>query len=173
MYSLIWDKNYIIIYANDLDIYKIDINSEEFISFHNPLCLQIYNSKRFIFSPDLSIPPEIIIDYINIYKFDINPKTFNDNKNDENTTIIEEENIIINNTNNNNKENNTKNYMNRTNYIEEENNNKSNMNNTNYIEEESSIINNIYNTNYNGEAKSIINYINNKYLLLNILLIFF
>ena len=68
------DKNFISIYLDYLEIYKIAISYEEFISFHNPLYLQIYNSKRFIFNPDLLISHEMIIDYIKIYKFDITQK---------------------------------------------------------------------------------------------------
>ena len=41
-YSIIWDKNYIIIYANDLDIYKIDTTHNDLIAFHN-----LYNSQCF------------------------------------------------------------------------------------------------------------------------------
>jgi hypothetical protein len=52
-YTILFDGNSISIYIEDLDIYKIDINSKEFIYFHNPLYLQIYNSKRLIFSSDL------------------------------------------------------------------------------------------------------------------------
>ena len=42
IYTILWDKNYITIYADDLEIYKIDITPEDLIAFHNPFSLTVF-----------------------------------------------------------------------------------------------------------------------------------
>lgn len=78
-YSIIWDKKDITIYANDLEIYKIDISSTDLIAFHNTFYLNInllvggntVNNKV----DDSAFPIDMVIDYIKIYQY--NSKNFN------------------------------------------------------------------------------------------------
>ena len=75
-YSLIWDKNYIIIYANDLDIYKIDTTPNDLIAFHNPFYIILnvlvggYTIHKII--DNSAFPLYMIVNYIKVYQYDLN-----------------------------------------------------------------------------------------------------
>ena len=82
-YTIYWDKHYIIVYIDDLEIYKIDINSEEFEAFHNPFFLNLNvlvggNTVEYPIDID-AFPLEMIIDYIKVYNFNISKLKYNKN----------------------------------------------------------------------------------------------
>jgi beta-glucanase (GH16 family) len=82
-YTIYWDKHYIIVYIDDLEIYKIDINSEGFEAFHNPFFLNLNvlvggNTVEYPIDID-AFPLEMIIDYIKVYNFNISKFKYNKN----------------------------------------------------------------------------------------------
>ena len=96
-YSIIWDKKYITIFANDLEIYKIDISPEDLIAFHNPFYLNLnvavggYNVYKSI--DNSAFPIDMEIDYIKIYQYELN-NTINKNISNINLEGIISTNII-------------------------------------------------------------------------------
>ena len=173
IYTILWDKNYITIYADDLEIYKIDITPEDLIAFHNPFYLNLnvlvggntvnkaVNSYAF--------PVEMLVDYIRVYQYDINNTIImNDtddiyNLNYSNSTDMISENI----TNSNNIENNIssiidenmiKTTYNSLNDISDTTNTYTNNNNINSdITNENSTISNIDNITYDINLEGMTN----------------
>jgi len=76
VYTIIWDKNYITIYVDDLEIYKIDITPSELIAFHHHFFLNLnvliggYTVNNAIDTS--AFPIDMIVDYIKIYQYDLN-----------------------------------------------------------------------------------------------------
>ena len=75
-YTIVWDKNYITVYADDLEIYKIDITPSELIAFHHHFFLNLnvliggYTVNKNI--DNSAFPVDMIVDYIKIYQYDLN-----------------------------------------------------------------------------------------------------
>ena len=86
-YSIIWDKKYITIYVDDLEIYKINITQDDLIAFHYPFYLNLNvavgGNKVHKLINNSSFPLDMEVDYINIYQYDLN-NTINTNINDIN-----------------------------------------------------------------------------------------
>ena len=109
IYTIIWDKKYITIYLDDLEIYKIDITSEGLKVFHYPfyLNLDVLVGGETVFEDiDInSFPAEMLVDYIKIYQYNTNFTIYK--KLIDNEEHQKENNTIINNTNINEINNNT------------------------------------------------------------------
>lgn len=117
-YTIVWDKNYITVYVDDLEIYKIDITPSEFIAFHHHFFLNLnvliggYTVNQNV--DNSAFPVDMIIDYIKIYQYDLNnnhsaaiePTTPTSHLNNFDTIKIEPNNptSYINNINTNEKE---------------------------------------------------------------------
>lgn len=83
-YSIVWDKNYITIYSDDLEIYKIDIKPDELIAFHDLFYLNLNvlvgGSTVDKNIDDSAFPLEMLVDYVKIYQYElkneINPEVY-------------------------------------------------------------------------------------------------
>ena len=90
-YTIIWDKKSITIYADDLEIYKIDIYSENLANLHNPFYLNLnvlvggntVNNQI----DDSAFPVEMVVDYIKVYQYNNNKKISDEIKIDDNSNI--------------------------------------------------------------------------------------
>ena len=75
-YTIIWDKKYITIYVDDLEIYKIDISPDSLIAFHYPFYINLnvlVGGNTVDYSVDKSsLPAEMIVDYIKVYQYELN-----------------------------------------------------------------------------------------------------
>ena len=75
-YTIVWDKNYITIYVDDLEIYKIDITPSELIAFHHHFFLNLnvlIGGYTVNSNVDISaFPVDMIVDYIKIYQYNLN-----------------------------------------------------------------------------------------------------
>lgn len=75
-YSIIWDKQYITVYIEDLEIYKIEISSIDLIAFHRPFFINLnilVGGTTVENDIDNSVfPLEMIVDYIKVYHYDLN-----------------------------------------------------------------------------------------------------
>ena len=96
-YLIIWDKNYITVYIDDLEIYKIDINLEDLNAFHKHFYIN-FNVLVGGYTVDKNIdnsafPIDMIIDYIKVYQYDLNNSIniiIDDNSPNKKTTLIED-----------------------------------------------------------------------------------
>lgn len=74
-YTIIWNKNYITVYADDLELYKIDITPAQLKAFHNPfylnLNLLVGGNTVDESIDDSAFPVEMLVDYIKIYQYDL------------------------------------------------------------------------------------------------------
>jgi len=81
-YTIIWDKKYITIYVDDLEIYKIDISPDNLIAFHYPFYINLnvlVGGNTVDYDVDKSsLPAEMIVDYIKVYQYELN-NTINNN----------------------------------------------------------------------------------------------
>ena len=75
-YTIIWDKTYITIYANDLEIYRIKITPEDLIAFHSHFYLNLnvlvggYTVNKKI--DNSAFPVDMIVDSIKVYQYEEN-----------------------------------------------------------------------------------------------------
>ena len=77
-YTIIWDKISITIYLDDLEIYKLYINQDQFKALHNPFFISLYllvgGSTVGKKVNDSSFPVEMSVDYIRVYQYELNNK---------------------------------------------------------------------------------------------------
>ena len=77
-YTIIWDKISITIYLDDLEIYKLYINQDQFKALHNPFYIALYllvgGSTVDKKVNDSSFPVEMSVDYIRVYQYELNNK---------------------------------------------------------------------------------------------------
>ena len=79
-YNIIWDINYISVYAEDLELFRMKINSHEFEAFHNPHYINLNMLVGgYTVGPinGSAFPLEMITDYIKVYHYDIKRPEFN------------------------------------------------------------------------------------------------
>jgi beta-glucanase (GH16 family) len=77
-YTIIWDKSFITIYLDDLEIYKLYINEDKFQALHNPFYIVFYllvgGSTVDKEVNNVDFPVEMSVDYIRVYQYELNNK---------------------------------------------------------------------------------------------------